>query len=52
MSKKHSEPTEKDFDEAVRATILKRRENPAKHENREPTKEELNRLYRLERRRD
>ena len=51
MSKNHSEPTDKEFEEAVKETMLKRRENPAKYENREPTKEERNRRFRLERRR-
>ena len=50
MSKKQSEPTNKEFAESVKATILKPRKNPPKYENREPSQEELSRQYRLERR--
>ena len=52
MSEKRRKTTHKELEEAVKATILKPRENPAKYENREPTKEELNKRFSLKRRHD
>ena len=51
MTDKRKEPTDQEFTEAVKFTVLKRRENPAKYENREPTKKEMNKRFTLNRRR-
>ena len=50
MSKEQKEPFERELADVAKQTLLKRRENPVRYENREPTKKEQNKRFSLKRR--